>query len=543
MYKKNIIVLVLIVLVAFGASGCDSIKSKGCLDRALFREPSMLNPHLLREDCAVTDYIFQGLVYHDEQLQLVGQLAERWEVSPDNREWTFFLRQDVSWHDGQPFTAADVEFTYALHIFDDSFTGPRDTDLAAVEAIEVLDDYSIKFILAPDHELSMSKLSMDILPRHLYDPQAALGRDKISIGKMAEHPRNWRPVGTGPYRFSEWQNQCIILERYEHYYDGDFPNIQRIKFNFYPDFDTALSDLAVGRVDLLEDLSPAQMETVPDLSQTHEYYTYQEMGCQVMAFNFQGGAIPWRDRRVRQAVAFSIDREKMISDLLGGRGVPMEGMISLDSWAYSPETAGYTKDLARAGQLLDQAGWLSGQGGWRYRDGKRLSLQLTFREDYPIYRSLATLIKEDLALVGIEVSLDPRPWNELLLDCVQAGNFELLLLGLILDPDPSVALYSSNSISRGMNLGGYTSSTLESCLSIDVMTADAESRQRAYGAMQKLMSTDLPYIFLFSPVRTAIASKNLRGIVPSSLGLRWRERWHLVGDDSDSLKEPLSNEH
>lgn len=541
--QKKLIIALVILLMASWASGCDSIEPSGCLDQALLQEPSMLNPLLLREDCSVTDYIFQGLVRFDEHLQLVGQLAESWEVSPDNREWTFSLRQDVSWHDGKPFTTADVEFTFALHVFDGNFPGPRDKDLAAIEAIEVLDDYRIKFILAPGHELSMAKMSLPILPRHLYDPQLALGGDKLPTGQMAKHPRNWRPVGTGPYCFGEWQNQGIILHRNEEYYDGDGPYIQTIKFNFYPDLDTALSDLAAGRVDLLGDLSPAQMEAVPDLSHTHEYYTYQEMGCQVLAFNFHGEAVPWRDRRVRQAVAFAIDREKMISELLGGRGVPMEGMIPSKSWAYAPAIADYPQDLAQAGQLLDAAGWLPDQGGWRCREGQRLTLKLTFREDHSIYWDMAALIQQDLARVGIDVHPDPRPWNNLLLDCMQAGNFDLLLLGLSLDPDPSVALFSSKSISRGMNVGGYTSSTLESLLGIDVMAADLASRQRAYGDMQELMSQDLPYIFLFSPLRTAIADKDLRGIVPSPLGLQGQERWRLVGDDENTQGEPLRNEH
>lgn len=543
MPKKMIIALVLTLFTAFQAGGCDSIEPGGCLDQALLQEPSMLNPLLLKEDCAVTDYIFQGLVGFDEHLQLVGQLAESWEVSPDNREWTFVLRKDVSWHDGQPFTAADVEFTYALHVFDENFPGPRDKDLAAIEAIEVIDDYRIRFLLAPGHELSMAKMALKILPRHLYDPQVALGRDRVPTGEMASHPRNWRPVGTGPFCFAQWQNQCIILQRNEQYYDGDGPYIETIKFNFYPDLDTALSDLAAGRVDLLEDITPAQMAAAPDPSHTHNYFTYQEMGCQVLAFNFHGDAVPWQDLRVRQAIAFALDRERMILELLGGRGVPVEGIIPSQSWACAQDITGYSRDLAQAGKLLDEAGWLPDQEGWRYQAGKRLALKLTFREDHPIYWRLAALIQEDLARVGIEANLDPRPWNDLLLNCVQGGNFELLLLGLSVDPDPSVALYSSKSISRGMNLGGYTSSDLESLLSVDVMAEDFASRQLAYGAMQKLMSRDLPYIFLFSPLRTAIADKDLMGIVVSPLGLQCQERWHLVGDSKDSLGEPLRNEH
>lgn len=535
MFKKTSIFLA--ITIALVATGCETREPSGCLDQALLGEPGMLNPLLTGEECIVTDYIFQGLVRYDEQLQLVGQLAESWEVSPDNREWTFCLRQDVSWHDGEPFTANDVEFTFALQIFDESFPGPRDLDLAQIRAIEVLDDYRIKFFLAPDHELSMGKMSLAILPRHLYDPQVALGRDKVPIRQMAAHPRNWRPVGTGPYRFEEWQNQCIILERYENYYDGDCPYIQTTKFYFYPDFDTALSDLAAGRVDLLEDISPTQMETAPDLSQTHEYYTYQEMGCQVLAFNFRSQAFgsnrvnPWLDRRVRQAVAWAINREKIIAELLGGRGVQIDSIVPTQSWAYSPDIVAYDQDLAQAGQLLDQAGWPLKLDGWRYREGKRLSFQLTLREGNPFYENVAAMLKEDLAQVGIEVELNPRPWGELLLDCMDTGDFEMVLLGLGLNPDPDAAFFASDSISRGMNFGAYTSPAMDAILSMDAGAGNAETRRLAYAAMQKLMSYELPLIFLFSPARTAIASKNLKGIVTSPLGLCWPERWYFAKEN------------
>lgn len=535
MFKKTSFLVFTVLIVV--AIGCGTRIPSGCLDQALLREPGMLNPLLLSEDCVITDYIFQGLVRYDENMQLVGQLAESWEVSPDNQEWTFCLRQDVSWHDGETFTAHDVEFTFALKIFDESFPGPKDKDLAQIRAIEVLDDYRIKFILAPDHELSMAKMSLEVLPRHLYDPLVALGRDKVPIPLMAEHPRNWRPVGTGPYRFGEWQNQCIILERYENYYAGDCPYIQTIKFNLYPDFDLALSALAAGRVDLLADISPTQMETVPDLSQTHEYYTYQEMGCQVLAFNFRPQAFgsdrvnPWQDRRVRQAVAWAIDRERIIAELLGGRGVKLDSIVPTQCWAYSPDNIAYAQDLARAGQLLDQAGWRERLDGWRYRQGEMLSFQLTIKEGNPFYENIAAMVKEDLAQVGIEVTLNPRPWSELLLDCMVAGDFEMVLIGFGLDPDPDAAgFFRTDSISRGMNFGAYSSPVMRAIQKMDAGAGNAETRRLVYAEMQKLMSYDLPFIFLFSPARTAIASKNLQGIVTSPLGLCWPERWYFDGE-------------
>jgi peptide/nickel transport system substrate-binding protein len=541
MFKKTLVCWVIISLIALTAIGCGTRKPSGCLERALLDKPETLNPLLTSGECVVLDYIFQGLIRYDEHLQLVGQLAERWDVSADNREWTFFLRKDVRWHDGEPFTARDVEFTFAVKAYDESFPGPKDKDFAWIEAIEIIDDYSIKFSLAEGHNLSMAIMCQEIVPRHLYDPQIALGRNKFSIRDMAKHPCNWQPVGTGPYRFREWQNQCIILERNDQYYDSDCPYIQMVKFNFFPDLDTALSALDEGRVDLLEGISYTQMETVPDLSETHEYYTYQEMGCQVLAFNFRPQAFgpdrlnPWLDRRVRQAVAWAINREGIIAELLGGRGILMNCTVPPKSWAYSPDFISYTLDLAYAGHLLDQAGWQENRDRWRYSGGNRLSFQLAYREDNPFHGELAAMVKEDLSQVGIEVILKPLAWREMLLGCLDAGNFEMALMGLSLDPDPQVAFLFGSGAFPSMNFGAYQNTVMDALVNIAKGSGDTEVPRAVYADMQKLISYDLPYIFLFSPVRTAIASNSLKGIVTSPLGLCRPEHWYFTGNKQREL--------
>lgn len=541
MFKKTLVYWIIISMIVLTAIGCGTRKPSGCLERVLLDKPKMLNPLLTSGECVVLDYIFQGLIRYDEHLQLVGQLAERWDVSADNREWTFYLRKDVCWHDGEPFTARDVEFTFAVKADDENLPGPKNQDFAWIEAIEIIDDFSIKFTLAPGHNLSLAIMCLEIIPRHLYDPKIALGQNKVAICDMAEHPCNWQPVGTGPYRYKDWQDQCITLERNDQYYDEDYPYIQTIRFNFYPDFDTALAALAAGQVDLLEDISPAQMDNVPDLAQTHECYTYQERGYQFLAFNFRPQAFgpdrvnPWLDRRVRQAVAWTINREGIIAELLEGRGVLMNSTVPPKSWAYSPDLIAYCQDLARAGHLLDQAGWTQRLDGWRYSEGNKLSVRLTFREDNLFHEEIAAIVKDDLAKVGIEVILNPLAWRDMLLDCMDAGNFELALMGLSLDPDPHVASLFGSGSCRGMNFGAYQNIVMDAIVWTEKGSGDNEVPQALFADMQKLMAYDLPYVFLFSPVRTAIATNSLKGIVTSPLGFCWLERWYFTGKKQQKL--------
>src|SRR5690554_5596922 len=207
MLKKIITILALLSLLSIGVS-CSSKEPPvaGSLNLALVGNPSMLNPILGTDSASarIEEYIYQGLICYDEDLELVGQLALDWDISPDNLEWTFSLRQDVTWHDGRPFTARDVEFTLATIAFNDDYTGTRAADFERLEKIEVVDDYTIKFTLSEPWGPFLASLRQGILPRHIFDPSFAVGADKVPIADMAKHPRNWKPVRTGPYVFSSW---------------------------------------------------------------------------------------------------------------------------------------------------------------------------------------------------------------------------------------------------------------------------------------------------------------------------------------------------
>lgn len=539
MFKKLLATFVLISLLTLGASCSPHERPvSGVLNQACLGNPSMLNPLFCMDSATsmIVDYIYQGLVRYDENMQLVGQLAEAWDISQDNLEWTFYLRQDVTWHDGQPFTAEDVSFTIDTIAFNHSYIGSKVEDFDQLEKIEVLDDHTIKFSLVEPWALFLASLTQGILPRHIYDPNLAVGADRVSIADMAKHPRNWRPIGTGPFIFDSWaDSQYITLKNNPDYYDSG-PFIETICFKFFPDISGAISALEQGEVDLVPDIpfSEAQRLEV-SLQEDHSFYGYQEMGYKILAFNFRPCAFglgkdnPWLDRRVRQAIAHALNRQHYVEEALAGKGIVLNSPIPPASWAYSPgDTNEYSYDPEVAKLLLTEAGWRLGIDGNRYKDNQRLAFQLTVREENTLEITMAEMIYVDLKALGVEIELNAVPWQEMLVDHIYAGEFHLLLLGLSISPDPDVlSIFHSAALRDGLNFGAYSNSELDMALELGRQIGAIESRQGFYADVQKILTGDLPYVFLLSQELTLAVNSKVHGLKVSPLGFYKPEEWYI----------------
>jgi len=484
----------------------------------------------------VCDYIFQGLVRYDEKMELGGQLAKGWDISPDNRQWTFYLREDVRWHDGEPFTARDVEFTFNTIAFDEDYPGSRRDAFSLLEDIAVVDDYTITFTLIEPRTAFLANLSQGIIPRHLYDPSVAVGADRVPIADMARHPRNWNPIGTGPFIYSTWaESQYLILERNEDYY-APAPFLQSICLQFFPSTEAAVSALEAGEVDLVTDIPFAQAHRLEASSaQALHLYSAQEMGYELLGFNFRPGAFgtgmtnPWLDRRVRQAVAHALNREHYLQELLSGRGVLLDSPIPAASWAHSPEQVHqYSYDPDIAAGLLTEAGWSLGGDGLRYRDGQPFAFQLTVREDNALEVAMAEMIRADLGAVGIKMEVNAVPWQTMLVDHVYAGEFQMFLMGLSFGPDPAVYdIFHSTAARNGLNFGAYNEPKLDIALKLGRQSGSRETRRELYADVQRVLTSDLPIVFLFSREVTTAAREGVHGLEVSPLGLCWPERWYI----------------
>jgi peptide/nickel transport system substrate-binding protein len=530
-----------LALVAVLAVGCapKGPAIGGVLYRSMIGNPNLFNPILSSDTAssAVEGHIFEGLVRYDENMQRVGQLAERWEISDNNLEWTFFLRQDVNWQDGEKFTAHDVVFTIGTTAFHPDYPGPRASMFNLVEDIVAVDDHTVKFILSAPFGPFMNNVGFSIIPRHIFDPEVATGANKVAIADMMSHPMNWDPMGTGPYKYGEWQEgEFITVVRNENYYNGNYPYIETVYWKFIEDLNTAVSALEAGEIDIFAGIPDDDLDRVKaNLEGTHNFYSYQDLGYDYLGLNFrpeafgEGRINPWLDRNVRRAIAHALNRKEFVDTILHGRGVLMHSHVPPVSWAYNDDaTMKYEYNPEKAGQLLDQAGWKMESDGWRYKDGQKFTFQLTTNAGNNRRETIGILTQEDLKQVGIDVELNYIEWSHLLNNYVYPGTFEVIIIGWSLGADPDAySIFHSSQSESGLNFGKYENPQIDEILIRGRETVDIEERKVIYAEMQKILSEELPYIFLFSRQLTAAAHMRVHDITPSALGLWWFERWYI----------------
>ncbi len=526
MHMRKALSLLVAAGLVLSAGGCSSPREGGQLNVAVVGNPGCLNPVLAADSAAeaISGYIYQGLVTFNDKMEAVGQLARDWEVSADNLQWTFHLRRDVTWHDGQPFTAADVEFTYTTLAFAPDFPGPRAAGLDMLERVEAVDEYTVRFTLSAPWGGLLGLVAQGVLPKHVF--AGASGED------LAGHPANWQPVGTGPFVFAEWaDNRYVTLTRNENYYGGK-PYLDALNFKFYPDAEGAVAALERGEVDVVTAVSHTHATRLQEkVGETHAFYAVQDMGYECLCFNVRPGAFgsdktnPWLDHRVRKAVAFALDRERYVQELLDGWGVLMNSPFPPASWAYSAQDVTvYNYNPQTAASLLNEAGWRPGSDGLRRKWGQILAFTLTVRSDNPLEKALAELVQENLARLGIRVDLQPVTLSDMLLNHIYTGKFHMLLMGLSVGADPDIfdAFHS-----EGLNLSGYNNPQLDRALLLARQAGQRGTRQELYGDVQGVLTRDLPYVFLFSRQLVTVAPKDLGGFEVTPLGLSHPERWHF----------------
>lgn len=513
--KKCLIILVAILIVI--TPGCKTgPRVGGVVKIAGVEKPNLLNPLLSSNSGIIEASIFQGLVRYDENMELVGQLAQSWDVSSDFLEWTFYLRDDVSWHDGQPFTAADVEFTITTLAFTDALA--RTGEFYPLDSIEVIDDYTVSFRLKRPYAPFLDSLCQGIVASHIFAVQGSL-----DIGELASHPANYKPVGTGPYVLVSWNEDSIVLEHNQDYY-GHGPYIETVIYKF---MDTAVGPiaLAAGDIDILLDVPCSALPEVADLD-SHHLYHYLDSGYEFLGLNFSAQAFvgpnPWQEPKVREALAYAIDRETLVEELLAGKAVVLDSPVPPQSWAYAE--GGVEHDLELAGELLDQAGWRMQGDGWRYKEGYRFSFQLLTRGDNPIRAGIVAMLAEQLKDVGIEVVPKLTDWNTMLVDYVLPGEYQGIIWGWSLGPN--LNFYDIFHSSGSLNFGSYSNPSLDRTLESALEVVDAQERREVFAKLQELVEGDLPYIFLFSRQLGAVMDKRIEAIV-SPLGPLDLEKWHI----------------
>jgi len=485
-----------------------------------------LNPVIANDAASgtINDQIFNGLVKYDKDIKLIGDLAERWEVTNSGKTITFYLRKGVKWHDGVEFTAEDCLFTYQ-RLIDPKVATPYSSSYMDVLKAEVVGTDIFRVTYKEPFSPALESWNMGMLPKHLLD-----GKD-INTDAF-----NRKPIGTGPYKFKEWTaGQKIVLEANDDYFEGR-PKIDQFIFRVIPDSSTMFQELLSGGVDMMG-LNPLQYLRKSETRRIKD--NYRKFRYPANAFTYMGYNLTnplFTDIKVRQALSYAINRQGIIDGIVLGIGRPCTGPYAHVSWAYNPNARSYDYDPDRARRMLADAGWKdSNKDGILEKDGRPFRFTVMTNQGNSERIRAAEIIQQNLKAVGIDVNIRVMEWQAFL-EQIDKRSFDAMILGWSMSRDPDLYdIWHSSKTRKGeYNFISYKNAEVDRLLVEGRRTFDVEKRKKIYYRIHAILAEEQPYAFLYVPDATPIVHKRFKGIVPAPLGIFYNFReWYVPKNRMD----------
>ncbi|MDD5424319.1 MAG: peptide-binding protein [Candidatus Omnitrophica bacterium] len=467
--------------------------------------------------------IYNGLVRYDKNLELEGELAESWEVKDGGLIIIFHLRRGVKWHDGRPFTARDVEFTY-LKLIDPDVKTPYSGDFERVKSLEVIDDYTVKVDYKEPFSPGLSSWGMGIMPKHL------LENEDLSNTRYSRNP-----IGTGPYRFKEWKTgEKIVLVSNPDYYEGR-PYINRYIYRIIPDQATTFLELQTQGVDQvgLIPLQYSRQTDTPFFKKYYRKYKYPSFGYSYMGFNLRDPK--FSDVRVRLALDHAINKEEIISGVLLGLGRVSTGPFPPESWACNKDVRPVPYDPIKARALLKEAGWEDHDGnGILDKDGQEFRFTIMTNQGNDTRKTTAEIIQRRLRDIGVVAEVRIIEWATFLSEFIDKGKYEAVIMGWSLsrDPDCYDIWHSSKTRPGEFNFIGYKNEEVDKLLLEGRREYDKDIRRQIYNRINRLIFDDHPCIFLYVPDALPIVHARFRGIEPAPAGIGYNFiKWYVPTEE------------
>ena len=478
-----------------------------------------------------TNHVYELLVtndrHDDPRFRIKPALAERWDISPDKLTYTFYLRRNVRWHDGTPFTAKDVLATFDKIQDPTSKAASLRAYTQELESYRSLDEYTVQFRLKKPYFLIMDGVFASVLiqPEHIIGPM-----NGVAYSEAATNPINRAPIGTGPFRFVRWNNgQSITLSRNEDYW-GKKPHLDRLIFRIVPEESVILELAERDEIDVVSRLRAHQwlkLTHSPLSSRFHRslFYdaNYRWIGWNLLRPQF-------RDSRVRRALTMLIDRPGIINALEFGLAKPTVCHFYWASAACDRQLSPLPYDPVQAAALLDQSGWIDHDGdGIRDLDGKRFQFTFLVPTVSVEAARIGTKMKEDFARAGIELVLQRVEWSAFTRR-VTTHDFDactMAWVGSVRD-DPS-QIWASSSVEGGSNFVSFSSPEADRLMREARGELDDERRDAMYRIFGKILYDEQPYTWLYVRPRMALYSQRIRGIRNTLFGWVF-EDWWVTGD-------------
>ncbi|WP_138466755.1 ABC transporter substrate-binding protein [Poseidonocella sp. HB161398] len=463
-------------------------------------EPKSLDPAAVT---AVNDFrilvnLYEGLVkYEPGTLEVAPALATDWTISEDGTEYTFTLREGVTFHDGTPFDAGAVKFNFdrmldESHPFHDTGPFPLAFFFSAVESVEAVDPLTVKFTLSEPYAPFLSNLAY---PTGLIVLPAAVEAAGADFGRA--------PVGTGPFKFAEWRsNEAVVIEKNPDYW-GDPAGTEAVVFRPITDANTRVAEMLAGGIDMMVEVPPVALSQF----QSDDFTVSEQAGPHLWFLILNAKDGPFADKRVRQAANYAINKEALVGDVLEGTAEVAAGPTPpAFAWAHDDALEPYPYDPDRARELLAEAG----------AEGATLTFYVTeggsgMLDPVP----MGTAIQADLNAVGLDVKIETYEWNTFLGEVNPGleGKADMAEMAWMTnDPDtlPFLALRTDAWPDKGgFNSGYYSNPEVDALLEKARVSTDQGERAELYKQMQQIVHDDAPWVFVANWKQNAVTSSRV----------------------------------
>ena len=484
------------------------------------QEPQNFNPIMptIESQRGVHMCIFDSLWRIDAKGRYLPNLAteiparSNGGLSSDGTLFTVRLRKGVTWHDGRPFTAQDVIFTWQT-LMNPKVSAFSTVGFDQIASMSAADDLTLKIKMKQAYAPIFVVLSdMFIVPEHVLAKSADINKDEFNTR---------RPVGTGPFKFVEWAAGDHITLEANPAYHGPGPFLDRLIFKYIPDLTVLFTQFKTGEIDITGiqgipvDLYP-EAKTLPNTSlYVAPSTTYESIAPNLLLPLFQ-------DKRVRPALYYGMDKKPIMEKISLGLVPEAETYVPPQSWAYNPKIKGHHKyDPEKAKALLEGAGWKPGSDGIRVKDGKRLAFENACTAGNKQREQIQQLLQQQWRQIGVEMTISNKPAAVLFGEFYRMSKFQTILIGIAMgaDPDHSFRLHSRYIPAKGgmgRNSIAYENAEVDRLLDAGVKEVDQEKRKKIYFRLQEILVEDLPHLPIYHYVNIRATKAAIQGFQPNA---------------------------
>lgn len=519
---RNILLLSFCIIINLAGCNYRVERDPNIIVRYFSSDPQVLNPIISTDENSsiILDYIMESLLELDPKTsEYIGRLAKSWDVSEDHLQYTFHINKNVHWHDGVPFTAQDI--VYSFERINDPKVGAAHMmsyfSKSGIRKAIAIDDYTIRFELANPYVFALRTIGfMPIVPKHIYD---------VKEYEFRKNPANRAPIGTGPMKFVEWQTGKYVKLIANHEYWRKLPDWKGMTFKLISDQGVAFQAMKKREIDVtgVRSIQWARQLNSPAIEKYFKKMKYfsESAGYAYIGWNLKRKILS--DKNVRRALTMLVPQEKIIESLFFGEGEVITGPFHPRGPQYDHDLKPWPYDPKFASQLLDRAGWSTRDSdGYRVKDGKRFELTVIYPGPSRSYNAMSNIVRENFKRAGIALEVQRMEWT-VFLKTISSKKYDCYFGGWtgLLENDPYQIWHSSQN--KGSNYISYNNPKVDGLILQARVEFDETKRAKLYQRIHKYLYEDQPYTFLFAFPTLAVRHHRFTNVEIYSGGLDYTE--------------------